>query len=103
MLWLIAQWAFLRGNAGLSYLLLSDYRIDRVLLALWPSSIFLMADPEGRSALVPTTAIAVNAALYGVLGWTVWFGLNRRRFVLPVVAVVVIAGWYVLFRWYAGA
>ena len=102
-LWLVVQRAFLSNDPGLSYLVLSSYRFDRVLLALWPSSIFLMADPEGQSVAIPAAAIAVNALLYGVVGWLVWFGLNRRRLMLPVVAVGVLAGWYALLRWYVGA
>ena len=102
-LWYVAQWAFLEGDSGLSHLVLSSYRFDRVLLALWPSSVFLMADPEERSVAIPAAAIAVNALLYGAVGWLVWFGLNRRRLMLPVVAVGVLAGWYSLQRWYVGA
>jgi len=103
VLWLVVQRAFLSNDPGLSYLVLSSYRFDRVLLVLWPSSIFLMADPEGQSIAIPTVAIIVNAVLYGAVGWLIWFGLNRRRFVLPVVGLGVLAIWYFLLRWYAGA
>jgi hypothetical protein len=103
VIWLAVNWGFLQGNPALSNLVLSSYRFDRVLLALWPSSLLLMADPEGRSVAIPAAAIAVNAMLYGAVGWLVWFGLNRHRFVLPVVAAGVLAGWYVLLRWYVGA
>jgi hypothetical protein len=102
-LWLVVQFTFLRSDPGLSYLVLSTYRFDRVVLVLWPSSILMMADPEGRSVAIPTVAITANAVLYGAAGWLVWFGLNRRRFVLPIVAVGVLAGWYLLLRWYVGA
>jgi len=101
-LWLVVQRAFLSNDPSLSYLVLSSYRIDRVLLALWPSSILLMADPEGRSVAIAAVSITANAVLYGAVGWLVWFGLNRRRFVLSVVGVGVLAGWYFLLRWYAG-
>ena len=102
-LWLFVQRVFLSNDPSLSHLLLSSYRFDRVLLAVWPSSILLMADPEGQSVAIPAAAIAVNAVLYGVVGWLVWYGLNRRRLMLPVVAVGVLAGWYALLRWYVGA
>lgn len=102
-LWLVVQRVFLSSDPSLSYLILSTYRFDRVLLALWPSSILLMADPEGQSVAIPTVAITANAVLYGAVGWLVWFGLNRRRFLLPVVGVGVLAGWYLLLRWYADA
>lgn len=103
VLWLVVQRTVLSGDPSLSCLALSTYRLDRVLLALWPSSILLMADPGGHSVIIPAVAVAVNALVYGAVGWLIWFGLNRRRFVLPVVAVGVLAGWYFLLRWYAGA
>ena len=82
---------------------MSGGHLDRVLVAIWPSWLFLIADPEERSVVIPAAAVAVNALLYGAVGWLVWFGLNRRRLVLPVVAVGVLAGWYALLRWYVGA
>lgn len=103
LLWLVLQRSILSGNPSLSYLALSTYRLDYVLLLLWPSSVVLMADPEGHSIIIPAVAIAANALLYGAVGWLIWFGLNRRRFVLPGVVVVVLAGWYFLLRWYSGA
>lgn len=103
VLWLVVQRTILSGDPNLSYLALSTYRLDRVLLALWPASILLMADPEGDSVIISAVAIAVNALMYGTIGWLIWFGLNRRRFVLPVLAVGVHVGWYFLLRWYAGA
>jgi hypothetical protein len=102
VLWLVVQRVFLSNDPDLSYLLLSSYRFDRVLLALWPSSVLLMADPEGKSTAIPTVAIAANAVLYGAVGWLVRFGLNRRGFMLPVVGIGVVAGWYFLLSWYAG-
>lgn len=103
LVWLAVYWTFLRGNPALINSVMSDSHFDRVLIAIWPSWLFLIADPEERSVAIPTAAIAVNAVLYGGVGWLVWFGLNRRRFVLPVVAIGVLVGWYFLLRWYAGA
>lgn len=101
--WLAVYWTFLRGNPALINSIMSGGYFDRVLIAIWPSWLFLIADPEERSVAIPAVAIAVNALLYGAVGWLVWFGLNRRRLMLPVVAIVVLAGWYVLLRWYVGA
>ncbi len=101
--WLAVYWTFLRGNPALISSIMSGAHFDRVLIAVWPSWLFLIADPEERSVAIPAAAIAVNALLYGVVGSLVWFGLNRRRFMLPVVAVGVLAGWYGLLRWYVGA
>ena len=96
--WQMAHWVFLRGTAASmpeGYL--------RILFVLWPSCVLLMADPEERGIAIPAMSIAVNALLYGVVGWLIWFGLNRSRLVLAAVAVALIAGWYFLLRWlYAG-
>lgn len=100
--WLIIYWAFLRGNPALIHSVMSGAHFDRVLVVVWPSWLFLIADPEERSVVIPAAAIAVNGLLYGFVGWLVWFGLNRRRVVLPVVVVGVLAGWYALLRWYVG-
>lgn len=100
--WLVVQWGFLRGNPALSNLVLSSYRFDQVLVALWPSSLLLMADPEERSVAIPAMSIAINALLYGIVGWLIWFGLNRNRLVLAVVAFALIVGWYLLQRWLSG-
>jgi hypothetical protein len=81
---------------------MSANRFDRVLLAAWPSWIFFAADPEERSVAIPVASIAVNAALYGTLGWLVWLGLYRRREALVIAAAAVGAGWYALFKWYLG-
>ena len=59
-----------------------------------------MADPEGRSVSIPIMAILTNVALYGGLGWLVWFGLYRHRAMLGVVIAAVLIGWYFLFSWY---
>lgn len=76
--------------------------LDRVLLGVWPSSVLLMADPEGRSVSIPIVAALANVVLYGGLGWLVWFGLYRKRAVLGLAAAVVVVGWYFLFSWYVG-
>lgn len=101
-LWLIVYWLFLRGNPALIHSIMSTNRFDRVLLAVWPSWIFLVADPEERSLAIPAMSVAVNALLYGSLGWLIWFGLYRRRAVLGLTAMAVIVGWYFLFSWYLG-
>jgi hypothetical protein len=103
LIWLVVYWTFLRGNPTLINSVMSGSHFDRVLVAIWPSWLFLIADPEERSVAIPAVAIAVNALLYGAVGWLMWFGLNRRRLMLTVVAVGVVAGWYVLLRWYVGA
>ena len=103
VIWMAVYWAFLHGNPALIHSVRSAVHFDRVLIVLWPSWLFLVADPEERSVVIPVAAIAVNAVLYGAVGWLVWFGLNRRRFVLPLAGVGALVTWYLLLRWYAGA
>jgi hypothetical protein len=103
VVWLVAYRVLLQGNPATSSAVLSEGHL-RALLAVWPSWLLLMADPEERSLAVPAISIACNALLYGVVGWSIWFGLNRRRYVLVVTAVFLAVGWYGLDRWmYGGA
>jgi hypothetical protein len=103
ILWLAIYWAFLRGNPTLINSVMSAGHFDRVLIAVWPSWVLMIANPEERSVAIPAMAIVVNALLYGVFGWLIWFGLNRKRLMLGVVAAALIAGWYLLLRWYVGS
>jgi hypothetical protein len=100
--WLAIYWIFLRESPALISSAMSGGYLDRMLIVVWPSWLFFIADPEERSVAIPIAAVAVNALLYGAVGWLIWFGLNRRRFVLPVVGVGVFVGWYLLLRWYTG-
>lgn len=102
VLWLAVYWSLLRGNPDLITWIMSTYHFDRVLIAVWPSWLFLIADPGERSLTIPILSIAVNALLYGILGWAIWYGLYRKRAILAVVAAVVSAGWYFLLKWYIG-
>ena len=92
--WLVVYWIFLRGNAAI----MSEGHL-RALSVIWPSWPLLMADPEERSVAIPAVSIAINALLYGIVGWLIWFGLNRNRLVLAVVFAALIVGWYLLQRW----
>ena len=102
ILWLVFYFFFLRGNSALTNTVMSVAHFDRVLVVVWPSWLLLIADPEGRSFTVPFIAIAINALLYGVVGWLIWIGLNRSRLLLTCVAIGLIAGWFWLLQWYIG-
>ena len=77
--WLTIYWLFLRGNPALINSIMSPGKFDRLLVVVWPSWVFLIADPEERSVAIPAMAIAVNVLLYGVFGWLIWFGPNTSR------------------------
>jgi hypothetical protein len=102
ILWFLTHWVFLRGDPVLSKSIMEAFYLDRVLLGVWPSSVLLMADPEGRSISIPIVSTLANVVLYGCLGWLVWFGLYRYRAALGLAAAAVVVGWYFLFSWYAG-
>jgi hypothetical protein len=102
LLWLALYWGVLRGNPRLINNLMSAGRLDLALLAVWPSWILLVADPEERSVAIPAASIAVNGVLYGGLGWLVWFGLYRKPAAIAVAALAILVGWYFLFGWYTG-
>ena len=78
--------------------MMSEWHL-RILSVIWPSWPLLMADPEERSFAIPVLSVAINALLYGIVGWLIWFGLNRNRLLLAVVTVALIVGWYLLQRW----
>lgn len=102
IIWLFTYWAILEGNPALMHSVMSVGHLDKALMAIWPSSLFLGADPEDQSVAIPIVSIAVNAVLYGGLGWLVWFGLYRNRIVLAGTVLLIVIGWCGLFSWYAG-
>lgn len=103
IIWFILNWAFLEKNPSIAYLLLSEWHLDRVMIAVWPSSILLLADPKSETVVIPLISTAVNAALYGGLGWLVWLGLYKNRIVLAVPILLILVGWYFLLSWYTGS
>lgn len=103
LLWLTVYWTLLRGNPTLIASIMATLPVDKVLLVIWPSWIFFVADPEESSVIIPVASIVVNAALYGILGWLVWMGLYRHKAILGAVVIAIISGWYLLLSWYTGA
>lgn len=67
---------------------------DHLLLAFWPSSILLLADPKETSVLLPIVTTGLNAVLYGILGVLFWIGLKRSKAVLAVTLAALSLGWY---------
>ena len=74
--------------------------IERLMLILWPSSFFMMgtAGHNGIEYEVLSVSIVVNIVLYTVLGLLIWFGLNKQKWILYIVFILVTLGWYKLLR-----
>lgn len=69
-----------------------------VLLAIWPSSLLMIGDPEDKSLILPIIATVLNALLYGVVGALVRFGFLYSKPVLAVTVLAVLVGWFALAR-----
>ena len=93
---------FIEENPALSSFLMESLHVDFILLALWPSWIFFVADPGGQSLAIAVLSIATNAILYGVIGIAAWLGFHRNKAILVVVGAAIAAAWYCLFIWYSG-
>jgi hypothetical protein len=70
--------------------------LGRLLLAIWPSWLLMLADPDDKSLILPIVSATLNAGTYGLLGALLWVGFRRSRAVLAVTLAAVLAGWYVL-------
>lgn len=99
--YLLLYWTLLKENPDFWDWAMTGH-LDRVLLALWPSSILLMADPNDESVAIPVVSIALNGALYAGLGWLLWFGLYKNRMVLAGTILLTLFGCYKLIGLYVG-
>ena len=102
IIFLTFYWTILKGNTDLWVSLMDVWQLNRVLLALWPSWILLMVDPNDESIAIPVVSIALNGALYAGLGWLVWFGLYKNRMVLVGTILLILFGCYKLIGLYFG-
>jgi len=100
--WLTFYWSFLRSNSAL----ISEFMetgFDRVLVALWPSWLFLIADPEERNLTITAVSVFINGVLYGILGWLLWLGIySKGRVFLGLTLFTTSIAWYLLLRLYMG-
>lgn len=101
--WLTFYWSFLRGNS----LLISEFMasgFDRVLVALWPSWLLLIADPDERNITIAAASVFVNGGLYGLVGWLMWLGIySKGRIFLGLTLVAISIAWYLVLRLYIGS
>jgi hypothetical protein len=74
--------------------------IENIMLMLWPGSIINLAGAAGgslaRNLLI--TSIAYNMVMYGLFGLLLWIGLNKWRWVLPALLIVVLLLWWYILR-----
>lgn len=73
-------------------------KLEPLQLIVWPSSIFMMgtAGHEGIDYKMLALSVAVNVAFYALIGFLIWWGLNKQRWVLYVTAGAIAIGWYKL-------
>jgi hypothetical protein len=78
------------------------FSISRVLeiiqLLVWPSSIFMMATAGHKDIDYGMLALSimVNIIFYAVIGFLVWWGLHRQRWILYFAIGLVALIWYKL-------
>lgn len=92
-----AAWAILEKSPDL-YMSIGG-KLETVQLLIWPTSIFMMATAsnKGIDFKMLAIAIAANILLYALIGFLIWWGLNRQRWVFFVVCAAILLGWYRLF------
>jgi hypothetical protein len=72
---------------------------QNVLLLFWPSYIGMMATAGATTAetlKMLVISIVVNIVLYTLIGFLVWWGLNKCRWLLYAVGISIMYGWYKL-------
>lgn len=73
--------------------------LSPILMLLWPSSILVVVndmspDQEGINYGILAISIIANVILYSVIGFLVWWGWNRQKWILIVVGSAITIGWY---------
>lgn len=101
--WLTFYGLSLRGNSALISAFMES-GFDRVLVAVWPSWLFLIADPEERNLTIAAASVFANGMLYGLLGWLIWLGIySKGRVFLVLTMVAAGIAWYLLLHLYIGS
>src|SRR3972149_7906440 len=75
-----------------------NYKLFVVTILMWPSSILMLASVWGIDYWILSLSIVVNILLYAFIGLLVWWGLNRERWTLYVVVVLIALMWWILLR-----
>ena len=76
------------------------FKLQMVMLLLWPSSFFMVgtARNEGIDFTILSISIAVNVFLNSIVGVFVWYGINKQRWVIYAVIILIIFCWYKLYN-----
>jgi hypothetical protein len=75
-----------------NFYIMIGHKVQLIQLALWPSSIFMIATAgtKGINYKILTISIVANITFYAMLGLLTWFGLNKHRWILVVTSVIVL-------------
>ena len=68
-------------------------------LLIWPSSIFIMATAGHHGidyGMLSISVAANNIVLYSIIGFVVWLSLKQHRWLLYLLIMIIILGWYKL-------
>jgi len=73
-------------------------KLEILQLLTWPSSLFMIATAghEGIDYQMLAIAIVANVLLYALIGFLLWWGINRQRWLLYAVIGTILVGWYKL-------
>lgn len=69
--------------------------IEKFVLISWPSSILMIgtAGHKGINYEILSISIIVNVVLYAIIGLLIWIGLNKQRWVLYLIFVLIALIW----------
>ena len=73
--------------------------IEVIQLLLYPSSLFMLATADLRGLEVLGTlavSITVNMVYYTFVGFFIWFGVERQRWVIYLLLGLILWGWHTL-------
>jgi len=81
---------------------IAPYIFSNFILFLWPGSILLLGaggiQKTGELVLVYSITIASNIFLFAFLGYLIWTGINKKRWVLMVASLIICVIWVTMAR-----
>lgn len=52
---------------------------EKVIVALWPASVLMIADPRDETWQIPAISAVLNGLYYAAIGLLVWLGWRRNK------------------------